>query len=365
LVITSDTRLAHASLVEDTWNGDSATDKLATQAGFAWEEAGSNLRFGPLLKGEINSTVHIWNITNYASVTLTANAYDATGFPIALPPCTAAPMAQCTYDAATLTQLPSSFVGALVIEATGGSVLGIMALNNVSGDINEYRRPLTTAAAEACLPRVLKHVNEGGVMRSTTLFVANSANQAANVNLAFYDQAGTPVVAASQGFSLTANGSRYLRLVDLETLPDGIWAVCAGGNRPLALEEVTQADTPSRLPASSATRGANQLGSSNMLALTHLVRSDASYTAFSVQNPGSAAANVDLKYYDISGTLVYTDSMNLPPRGWARFNQSTQPELGNSFVGSQVVSSDQPVISLVDAYVPLALKPVFLPLLLR
>lgn len=369
LVITSDTNLAHASLVEDTWNGGPAADKLATYPGFASAEAASGLRFGPLLKGKVNSTVHIWNVSNYASTTLTANAYDAAGVQTALPACTAAPLAQCTYDASALTQLAPSFVGTLVIQSTGGSVMGVMALDSTSGDFDEYRKPLTPGASEVCLPRVLKHVNEGGMTRSTTLFLANTANQVSNVNLVFYKGNGTPS-AADQNFSLAANGSRYLRLVDIEQLGDGVWSVCASGTQPVTMEELTQADTPTFVPASSATRVGNKLGTSELtdpthLALTHLMGTDASYTAFSLQNPGNVAASVDVKYYDLSGALVHTDSVNLPPKGWARFNQNTQPELGNGYVGSPVVSSAQPLVSLVDMYVPPTPKRIFLPLVMR
>jgi len=235
LVVTSDTDLAHASLVEDTWNGGPATDKLAAHSGVAREEAVATLRFGPLLKGEVNAKAHIWNTTNYASATLTVSAYDAAGKQITLPPCTAAPMAQCTYDTLTLTQLPSSFVGTLVVQSIGGSVMGLMSLDSTSGDFNEYRKPLKAGAPEVCLPRVLKQVKEVGVARTTILFVANSASQTAGVNLVFYDGAGTPVAAASQSFNLASNGSRYLNLKDLDTLPDGAWAVCATGGQSLAL----------------------------------------------------------------------------------------------------------------------------------
>jgi hypothetical protein len=350
--------------VEDTWNGGPATDKLATYPGFAEEEAASGLRFGPLLRGEINSTVHVWNVTNYASVTLTANAYDEAGVQIALPSFTLAPYAQGSY---TLTQLLPSFVGTLAIQSTGGSVMGIMALDSQSGAINEYRKPLAIGATEVCLPRVLKHVNEGGVARSTTLFMASTANQASKVNLVFYKGNGTPS-AAKQEFSLAANGSRYLKLVDIEQLDDGVWSVCASGTQQVTVEELTQADTPSASPASGATHRGAKLGTSVLTdptqqALTHLMRSDASYTAFSLQNPGSVAASVDLKYYDLFGALIHTDSVNLPPKGWARFNQSTQPELGNGYVGSPLVSSTQPLVSLVDVYVPP--KRVVLPIVLR
>ncbi len=369
LIITSDTYLAHASLVEDTWNGGSAADTLATYPGFAEEEAASELRFGPLLKGDVNSTVHIWNASYYASVTLTANAYDASGVKIVLPSCALAPYAQCSYNASTLAQLPPSFVGTLVIQATGRSIMGLMDLDSPSGDTSEYRKPLAPGATSVCLPRALRHVNEGGMTCSTTVFVANTANQASNVDLAFYGQTGAPAT-LYYSFSLAANGSRYLRLVDLAQLGDGIWSVCASGTQPVTLEELTQAESPSPAPASSATHGGSKLGTSvfpdpTHLALTHLMRSDESYTAFSLQNPGGTTASVELKYYDLDGALIHTDSVDLPPKGWARFNQSTQPELGNGYVGSPVVSSSQALIALVDTYVPPTPKRVFLPLVLR
>jgi hypothetical protein len=106
----------------------------------------------------------------------------------------------------------------------------------------------------------------------------------------------------------------------------------------------------------------DELGS---LAVTHLLRSNASYTAFSVQNTGVINAAVDLKYYDLSGALVHTDSVNLPPKGWKRFDQRAQSELGDGYVGSPVLSSNQPLVSLVDEYVPLIRSHVYLPVVLR
>jgi hypothetical protein len=270
-----------------------------------------------------------------------------------------------TIDVSALTQLPTPFVGVLDIQITGGSAVGIMALSSAAGDVYEYRKPLAAGAAGSCLPRVLKHVNEGGVTRSTDLFVANAAAQMANANLVFYDSTGAPVAAAGQNVSLQPNGSRYFRLTEITDLPNGIWSACASGDRPLALEELTRADIPLTSLASSGTHGAIKLGESDSTAVTHLVRSNVSYTAFSIQNTGIAAADVDLRYYDLSGTLVHTDTVNLPPMGWARFDQSSQPGLQDGFEGSQVLSSSQPLVSLVDAYVPPNPNRAFLPLVLQ
>jgi hypothetical protein len=363
LVMASDVNLAYASVVEDAWSGGSATDKLATHTGFAEEEAGSNLRFGPFLRGEVNSTVVVWNIGRGGTAAVTATAYDESGSQILLPPCTADPYAECTYLASDLTKSSTPFTGTLVIQSIGGSVVGIMALNSTSGDVNEYRKPLVAGATGACLPRVFKHVNEGGVVRSTTLFVANSGAGSSDVTLVFYDSNGVPAENASQDFNLEANGSRYLELKEVDDLPSGAWSVCASGELPLAMEELTREDSPVTSPASSATHGVTGLGSSDTLAVTHLTRNDASYTAFSVQNIGLVAADVDLKYYDISGALVHTDSVNLPPKGWARFNQSTQSELKHGYSGSPVLSSNQPLVSLVDEYAPPSR--IYLPFVLR
>jgi hypothetical protein len=364
LVLVSDGNLAYASVVEDRWGGP-AIDRLATHRGFTRDEPSSSLRFGPFLKGDVNSTVHIWNISNTGTGAVTAGAYSELGSPIDLdlPACTVGPYAQCTYDASDLPGLTAPFTGTLAINSTGGTFVGIMALSSAAGDVNEYRTPLEANAADACLPRVLKHVNEGGSMRSTSVFVANSGAEAADVALEFYDSDGKPVEKASKDFTLAGNGSRYLSLADLDTLPKGTWSACARGDRPLALEELTQIDSPFALLASSGTHGVTGLASSDMLAVTHLMRSDASYTAFSVQNTGIITASVDLKYYDVAGALVHADSVNLAPMGWVRFDQSTQSGLENGFVGSPVVSSNQPLVSLVDVYT--SPRRVYLPFALR
>jgi hypothetical protein len=364
LVISTDQPLApFASVVEDTWSAGPAVDKLATHTGFA--EAASNLRFGPFLKGDVNSTVVIWNVNYISDSTVTATAYGASGSQIDLPSCTISPYAQCIFDASALENLPEAFTGVLVIHSTGGADVGIMALDSTSGDFNEYRKPLEAGASVACVPRVLKHVNEGGVARSTAIFVANSTSQAADANLVFYGSDGAPFTAADQSFTLAANGSRYLELAELAGIPDGTWSVCASGDRPLAMEELTHEDSLSAYLTSSATHGVTRLGLGNTFAVTHLMRSDASYTAFSVQNTGITTADIDIKYYDVSGALLHTDSVSLAPMGWARFNQSTQSGLENGFLGSQVISSNQSLVSLVDEYVPPPLVRIYLPFALR
>jgi hypothetical protein len=205
-------------------------------------------------------------------------------------------------------------------------------------------------------------VHEGGVSRSTTLFVANAGEGLADVTLEFYGRDGDPVEDARQTFLLAANGSRYLGLNEAKKLPNGTYSVCAAGDQPLALEELTRADAPSAPSASSATHGMTKVSSSDTFAATHLTRSSASHTAFSVQNTGSATATVDLEYYDLSGMLVYTDSVRLAPKGWERFDQASERKLAGGYAGSLVLRSDQPIVSLVDQY---GLPSIYLPFVLR
>lgn len=66
-------------------------------------------------------------------------------------------------------------------------------------------------------------------------------------------------------------------------------------------------------------------------------------TWFSVQNVGDAAASVKVKFTPITGfgNSFTTTAVNVPPGASTTFDQSTQTELGDRFVGSAQVIADE------------------------
>ena len=63
-----------------------------------------------------------------------------------------------------------------------------------------------------------------------------------------------------------------------------------------------------------------------------------------VQNTGTAAATVEVQYYDTEGRMVASDrSLPIQPgEGWT-FVQKDNPTLPQGFLGSGVIIADQPI----------------------
>jgi hypothetical protein len=72
-------------------------------------------------------------------------------------------------------------------------------------------------------------------------------------------------------------------------------------------------------------------------------------TGIQIQNVGSANANIVMTGYDVNGATTYTDSTtgaNVP--SFSSVNYTTFPSAVSTFNGSAVVSSDQPVVAIVN-----------------
>jgi len=77
-------------------------------------------------------------------------------------------------------------------------------------------------------------------------------------------------------------------------------------------------------------------------------------SGISVMNQGSSPATIMIEFYDQSGTRVTVfNPPPIPPGGMGSYYSPTQiPGLPDRFVGSAVVSSDQPVVAIVNTQTP-------------
>src|SRR5689334_10622449 len=72
-------------------------------------------------------------------------------------------------------------------------------------------------------------------------------------------------------------------------------------------------------------------------------------TAFALQNMGSATANVAIDYRNTSGSVIMSQAgITMTAGSSVTFDQSLQSGLGTSFLGGAIVSSDQPMGSVVN-----------------
>ena len=71
-------------------------------------------------------------------------------------------------------------------------------------------------------------------------------------------------------------------------------------------------------------------------------------TGFQVQNLGTATANITITYYRDDGSVAHTVSDTIPPGESKTYYQPSIPELGTTFDGSVVITSDQPIAAIAN-----------------
>jgi hypothetical protein len=88
---------------------------------------------------------------------------------------------------------------------------------------------------------------------------------------------------------------------------------------------------------------------SNSIKLPLIMKGNSGYyTWFNVQNAGSADASVTVQFVPGSSGSAYTaPAVTVKPGAAATFNQRNEANLGTKFVGSAVVTSNQPVVATV------------------
>ena len=71
-------------------------------------------------------------------------------------------------------------------------------------------------------------------------------------------------------------------------------------------------------------------------------------TGFQVQNLGTATANITITYYRQDGSVAHTVSDTVPPGESKNYYQPHIDELGTTFDGSVVITSDQPIAAIAN-----------------
>ena len=200
----------------------------------------------------------------------------------------------------------------LAIVSSDQPVDGLLRTQLYSHDI--VQNSLGSGSTHAYMPRVFKYVSNSP---DTTLFVANTASIPITVTLKFYATNGT--LGTTHIYTLSAHDSEYLDLDDL-TLSDGIWSVSGTATGNFVLSEIFLNDF--RPPYGFSTYGNSSPSYSRVL--PHIARTDQSYTSFSIQNTGNSNASVTVDYYNISGTVVFSQETTIASDGWVRYDQSHQ-----------------------------------------
>ncbi len=318
-------------------------ETLATYRG---QLGATALRLGPVSKGSPDTSITVLNSGNIAT-TVSVKFLSSAGVLVHTASESIEFCGSKTFDTAAL---PPGFAGSALVEAAE-PVSAILQVSDPAGlTVTEQQDPLAAGSTLACVARGLKHFDQGTGPRSTTLFVTNTQTAAGNVQVSFYDAAGSAVL-ATPAFTVPGQGTVALRLADLASLPAGAWAACAAGDQPLAMSELTSFDAPGFANEAAYAVRARHDGSYNIYA-PRLANDGSGHSVLTLQNTGNSNATGTFYIRNMQGTAVYQQAFTLPPRGWREYDLALIPETGAGFQGTAEAVSDAPLAAIVDELGP-------------
>jgi len=186
----------------------------------------------------------------------------------------------------------------------------------------------------------------GSVGADTTTWTAgfqvqNLGTATANITITYYDQDG--LVAATQVDTIAPGTSKTYYGATMN-VPDPFNGSVVITSDQLVVAIANQLTTDPTMAGSytGVSAGATEVNLPLVMRENNLWN-----TAISVQNAGTADANVTLNFYS-GATVVDTITDTIKLGAAHRYYQSTQTNLGAPFVGSAVVTSDEPVVAEVN-----------------
>jgi hypothetical protein len=171
--------------------------------------------------------------------------------------------------------------------------------------------------------------------------VQNLESTAANIVIKYFNQDGTQPIADVVD-TVPANGSKTYYPIHAADGFNG--SVVVESDQPIVAIANTLGNNPQY---AASTEGISQGGNSVKLPL--IMRGNAGYyTWFNVQNAGSTDASVSVSYVPGSAGNAHSEGpITIKPGASHTFDQHDVTQLGTTFVGSAVVTSDQPIVATV------------------
>lgn len=185
----------------------------------------------------------------------------------------------------------------------------------------------------------------GATGKISDIRLMNLGSSDASVVLTFYDTEGN--VDATINATLSANRpASWNQLYYPASLPSGWYgSVVVSSNQPLAA--IVNEYTSPNLESASYT--GSESGGTAVYLPSILKNAWTWTTTFAVQNVGSGTTTITVEFRDMSGTLVDTDTYDVPANASVYCNQGADDELGSFFAGSaKITSSAQPVVAVVN-----------------
>ena len=191
----------------------------------------------------------------------------------------------------------------------------------------------------------------GGVTYSSGFQIQNLEADQANVSLQFYNQDGT--VAASPSYTIAGNSSRtFFPITDVPSGFNGSLVASSDKNIRAIANLVGSG------PANYFASYNGFQGGSTTVSLPLIMCNNSGFdTFFNVQNAGSAAANITINYTPGSdGASGKSEAATIQPGAAKTFDQATGSATLNcatlqggtlKFIGSAIITSNQPVVASV------------------
>ena len=316
--------------------------------------------------------LHRNNYGWYSDFTVFNAGSTTTDFTVTFTPATAGyPCTQTYYnvppsgsrnvDLTYVTCVGSTFVGGARVTSSNGQPLAAVATQwkDYTGDgvVESFMsyEGFPTAFDPLPLPLLMRN----NYNWNTGLALQNAAGSSNSVALFYYHQSTTNNGAwcRTDSYTLGANG---VQVVNPAPPDDGctsggatfVGAGLADGSQPLAgiVNQVNNTAGNYNVMSYSSPSGGTAT------AVVPLVMKnrdgwrgrDNWYTGLAVQNAGSASTTVTVTYYNQGGSYVTSDSKAVPARSTGIFNPAPGSGSIPSFLGSAVVTADQPIAVVVN-----------------
>lgn len=197
----------------------------------------------------------------------------------------------------------------------------------------------------------------GGASWSSEITIQNASASPVSVTVTFYDSSGNPISGATQNPIIAGNGSVTLKQIENPGLSDGYLgsAVVQATNTSDRLAVIVN-----QISADGRVETYNGFSSGSLAMylptlLLHFGGNDW-VTSFQIMNVGSAPASVTVEYYSSGSsspvkTVRYNGDENpkiQPFTSVNRYQPSVDSDLGNGWIGSVRITSDQPVVAVAS-----------------
>lgn len=247
-----------------------------------------------------------------------------------------------------LFTLPGAFVGSLTFEtASNDQKLAAITLREIvstGGTLYSTLPVVDLGAAPNNLPLVFPHIAIGEGY-TTQLVLINRSTGTVRGRIRLFRSDGNPLQLPSGAefvYEIAGNGTYRTEL----TSPGGVQA----GYAVVTLEQ--GASTPSGTAIFQLQQGAaaTEAGVAAIAPTTSariFVDNAATKTGLAIASPDNPATTVALRLLDRNGTLIESQSLNLPARGHqARFVNEIFPSLPEGFTGLLEITSTVPVVPI-------------------